>query len=419
VLHALGKEIVMLRISAIVILGSGLLTAFSVSAQPGRGSSVLLPETDRPLELRAANVAVRVVLVVDGLVSPWDFEFLPDGAILINEMNGRMRIFRDGMLSPEPVWESPSPQSNDVLHGLAVHPDFEENGFVYASYAKALPENPRMLTTALSRGRLVNDKLVDVEEIFVADAWEPASMAIAGRMIFGPDKTLYLTVGDRDHLVLSPDDDTSVRMRSQSLADHVGKTLRLTDDGGVPADNPFVGDPNARGEIFTLGNRNGYGLEFHPETGELWELEIGPMGGDEINILVAGGNYGWPLLSMGRNYTGTLVSDQPWFREGMINPRVFWVPAISPAGFAFYTGDKFPRWQGGLFVTALSGQHVELLSFGQGSQSESRQEFLGEMGLRFRDVEQGPDGYIYLSTEVRYGSPDPEGTIIRLEPAGP
>ncbi len=282
-----------------------------------------------------------------------------------------------------------------------------------------MEDDASMLTTALSRGRLVDDKLVDVEEIFVADAWEPASMAIAGRMIFGPDNTLYLTVGDRDYLCCGAVDDNHIRMRSQSLADHVGKTLRLTDDGGVPADNPFVDDPDARDEIFTIGNRNGYGLDFHPETGELWQLEIGPMGGDEINILVPGGNYGWPVVSMGRNYSGTLVSDEPWYREGMINPRVFWVPAISPSSIRFYTGDAFPEWQGSLFVTALSGQHVERLEFGRPGQAESRQEILSELGVRFRDVEQGPDGFIYLSTEVSYGSGRPDGTVIRLEPAGP
>jgi glucose/arabinose dehydrogenase len=395
------------------LLSIGLISA--ASAQPG-GGGVMLPDRDKPLEMRAGRVPFRVVLVADGLVGPWDIEFLPDGAMLVNEMNGRMRIIRDGVLKPEPVWESPSPDSNDVLHGLAVHPDFQQNRWVYASYTKANPDDPGLLTLALSRGRLVDDKLVDVEEIFVADAWEPAPMATAGRMLFDPDGTLYLTVGDRDSLCCQPVDDNHIRMRSQSLADHVGKTLRLTDDGGVPPDNPFVGDPDARDEIFTYGNRNGYGLDFNPETGELWQLEIGPMGGDEINILVPGGNYGWPLVSMGRNYSGTLVSDQPWYRDGMINPRVFWVPAISPSSIQFYTGDAFPQWQGSLFVTALSGQHVERLSFGQPGQAESREEMLGELGVRFRDVEQGPDGFVYLATEVRYGSGRPDGTVIRLEP---
>lgn len=401
---------------ALGLAALGLATA--PLAQPGSGGGAVLPGVDAPLELALGRDTLRVVLVADGLVGPWDIEFLPDGALLVNEMNGRMRIIRDGVLKAETVWESPSPAGNDVLHGLAVHPDFERNRLVYASYAKAMADDPGLRTTALSRGRLVDDRLVDVEEIFVADAWEPAPMAIAGRMIFGPDGTLYLTVGDRDSLCCGPVDDNHIRMRSQNLGDHVGKTLRLTDDGGVPTDNPFIGNAQARDEIFTLGNRNGYGLDFHPDTGELWQLEIGPMGGDEINILVPGGNYGWPLVSMGRNYSGTLVSDQPWYREGMINPRVFWVPAISPSSLQFYTGDAFPDWQGSLLVTALSGQHIERIGFGQPGQAEPRQVLLEELGLRFRDVEQGPDGYIYLSTEVNYGSGRPDGTVLRLEPGG-
>jgi aldose sugar dehydrogenase len=400
---------------AIGLVGASLSSV--ASAQPGRATT-LQPTAGNPLELRAGNTPIRVSLVADGIVGPWDIEFLPDGAILVNEMSGRMRIIRDGVLKPQPVWVSPSPSGNDVLHGIAVHPDFADNGWVYVSYMKAMEDDPGQVTAAVSRGRLVDDRLVDVEEIFVADAWGPARMAFTGRMQFGPDNTLYMTIGDRDGLCCGPVDDNSVRIRAQRLSNHIGKTLRITDEGGVPVDNPFVGDPDALPEIFTYGNRNGYGLEFHPETGELWQLEIGPMGGDEINILVPGGNYGWPLVSMGRNYSGTLVSEQPWYRAGMINPRVFWVPAISPASIEFYTGDAFPEWQGSLFVGALSGQHVERLTFGNGGQAEAREEFLDEMGLRFRDIEQGPDGLIYLATEVRYGSGNPDGTVIRLEPAG-
>ena len=274
-------------------------------------------------------------------------------------------------------------------------------------------------TLAISRGRLdaAAGKLVDVREIFVAEAWENARMAFNGRMEFGPDKTLYVTVGDRDRLCCGQQDDTSIRMRAQSLADHVGKVLRLKDDGTAPADNPFVGRAGARAEIFTYGHRNGFGLRFHPETGDLWQMEIGPMGGDEINILKAGANYGWPLVSQGRNYTGTLVSDQPWHRDGMEQPRMFWVPQISPAGMAWYTGAAFPQWKNNLIVGALSGQHVERISFGNPGQAERREVLLDEMGLRFRDVEIGPsDGFVYLATEVRYGSGQPDGTVIRLEP---
>jgi glucose/arabinose dehydrogenase len=300
------------------------------------------------------------------------------------------------------------------LHGVVVHPDFATNRLVYVSYMKG---DEQRQTLGLSRGRLAGAKLVDATEIFVADAWENARMAYTGRLEFGPDKTLYVSVGDRDRLCCGQQDDNSIRIRAQSLSDHVGKILRLKDDGTAPADNPFVGRPGAKPEIFTYGHRNSYGLRFHPETGELWQMEIGPMGGDEINILKPGANYGWPLVSQGRNYTGTLVSDQPWHREGMEQPRMFWVPQISPAGMAFYTGDKFPQWKNNLIVGALSGQHVERISFDNPGQAERREILLRELGVRFRDVEIGPDGYVYLSTEVRYGSGQPDGTVIRLEPA--
>lgn len=392
-----------------------LLGPAAVSAQPPQPKAVRLPEPGAPLVLEAGGQKVRVVLVAGGLVGPWDLAFLPDGrTMLVTESPGRLRSVHDGKLAPEPVWEVPAPQGNDTLHGLVVHPDFTRNHFVYVSYAKT---GERGITLAVARGRLEDGKLTEMHDVFVADAWEQASNATAGRMLFGPDRTLYVTVGDRDRLCCGPKDDNSIRIRAQNLDTDIGKTLRLTDDGGVPKDNPFVGLAESRPEIFTYGNRNGYGLAFHPETGELWELEIGPMGGDEINILKAGHNYGWPLVSLGRNYSGTLVSDEPWERPGMDMPRVFWVPAISPSGMTFYTGDRFPEWKGNLFVGALSGQRVERIAFGRPGQAELRQPMLTELGLRFRDVEQGPDGYLYLTTEVRYGTSNPDGAVLRLEPA--
>jgi glucose/arabinose dehydrogenase len=389
------------------------LTPPAAPAQPPQ-PRVLLPTRDAPLELTVGQDRIRVVLVTDGLVGPWDIAFLPDGALLVTESPGRLRLVTDGVLVPEPVWEAPSPKGNDVLHGLVVHPEFAANRFVYASYTKQRED--KLLTLAVARGRLDGNKLVDVADIFVADAWQDAIMATAGRMLFGPDGTLYVTVGDRDRLVLDPKDDNSIRILAQSLDNHVGKTLRLTDDGGAPADNPFAGRAGVKPEIYTYGHRNGYGLAFHPQTGELWQIEIGPMGGDELNILRAGANYGWPLVSLGRNYTGTLVSDQPWYRPGMENPRMFWVPQISPSGLTFYTGERFPQWKGSAFIGSLNGQQVQRLAFNLPGQAERREPLLRELGVRFRDIEQGPDGLLYVATEVRYGSGRPDGTILRIEP---
>jgi aldose sugar dehydrogenase len=401
--------------TTVVVCLIGIGTA-GVLTQAPSPPTVRLPGPEEPLTLSAGRTQFRVALVAGGLVAPWSLAFLPDGeTMLVTESPGRLRMIRGGVLEPEPVWVTTAARGNDVLHGLAIHPDFEQNGLVYLSYAKEGEENRR--TLAVSRGRLEGTRLVEVREIFVADAWENAANAIAGRMIFGPDRTLYVTVGDRDRLCCTATDDNSLRMRAQDLTSHVGKTLRLTDEGGVPPDNPFVGRADARPEIFTYGHRNGYGLAFHPETGELWHLDIGPMGGDRVDILRPGSNYGWPLISMGRNYTGTLVSEQPWWREGMENPRLFWVPAITPSSIAFYTGDRFPQWQGSLFVTALATQQVQRIAFNQPSQAERREPMLTELRVRFRDVQQGPDGNLYLTTELRYGSTNPDGTVLRIEPA--
>ena len=405
----------MKRLSWSISTLAALLISATAPAQPG-SSRVMLPEPGAPLVLDAGGTRVRVVLVTSGLVGPWDLEILPDGeTMLVTQQNGQLRIFRDGQLLPDPVWEVPPPGGRDVLHGVVVHPDFERNRLVYLSYTKSDEELGQ--TLAIVRGRLDGDKLTDVEEIFVADAWENAFNATAGRMIFAPDGKLIVSVGDRDRLCCGPVDDNSIRILSQDLSNHVGKVLRLNDDGTAPDDNPFVNRKGAKPEIYTYGNRNTYGFAYHPETGELWSVDIGPMGGDEINILYPGHNYGWPLVSMGRNYSGTLVSDFPYWRPGMDNPRMFWVPQISPSSLAFYDGDAFPQWRNNLFVTALSGQQVQRISFGGRGQAEQRTPMLTELGVRFRDVVQGPDGYLYFITEVRYGSPNPDGTILRLEPA--
>jgi aldose sugar dehydrogenase len=366
--------------------------------------------------LDVAGGQIRVVTVATGLFHPWSLAFLPDGSLLVAERDGRLRMIRNDRLMPETVWTSPTPpgQTQDSLHSVVVHPRFADNGLVYVSYPKL---GPRGNTLAIARGHLKGATLSEVKEIFEADAWE-TSGNLAGRMLFGPDETLYVTVGDRDRLCCTGTEDNSLRMKAQSLDNHVGKTLRLKDDGGVPADNPFVGKAGAKPEIFTYGHRNGYGLAFNPQTRELWQAEIGPMGGDEVNILIAGHNYGWPLVSTGRNYTGTLVSDQPWARPGMDNPRIHWVPSISPSSIMFYTGDKFPKRKDSLFVGALTTRQLQRVAFGQPSQAERREALLLPLNIRVRDVQQSPDGYIYVATEQASGRGASDGMVLRIEPSG-
>jgi glucose/arabinose dehydrogenase len=371
------------------------------------------PTQPRVLDVQGGKI--RVVPVATGLFHPWSLAFTDSRTILVSERNGRLRMIRDGVLLPDPIWTSPTPPGDgaDALHFIAVHPKFAQNQLVYVSYPK---HGDRGITLAVARGRLSGQKLTDVEEIFVADAWETGGN-LAGRIFFHPDGSLFVTVGDRDRICCNGTDDNSLRMKAQKLDNDAGKTLRLHDDGSIPPDNPFVGKTGVRPEIYSYGHRNGYGLAINPETGELWQAEIGPMGGDEINILAPGHNYGWPLVSMGRNYTGTLVSEEPWFRPGMDNPRIFWVPSISPSSIIFYTGDKFPKWKNNLFVGALTTKQLIRIAFHQPSQAERREGLLVPLEQRVRDVAQGPDGYIYVATEASTRGNKTDGAVLRIEPA--
>ncbi len=401
---------------ATLAIAALLLATVPVQAQPPAPGT----NPDGPMEFETRGVSYRLVPIADGLVHPWSIGFLPGSdTLLVNEHAGRLRMIRGGELLPDPVWEAPlAPEdarggsNNTRLHALAVHPNFAENGLVYLSHVKW---GELGTTLAVSRGRLDGETLEDVEEVFVADAWETGGN-LGGRIRFAPDGTLYITVGDRDRLCCIPEDDPSLRIKAQSLENHVGKTLRIRDDGSVPDDNPFVGRDDALPEIYTYGHRNGYDLAFHPETGELWQVEIGPLGGDEINILRPGRNYGWPLVSTGRNYTGTQVSDEPWYRPGMEMPRMHWVPAVSPSSIMFYTGERFPEWTNSAFVGALTTRVLLRISFGNRSQDERRDALLAPLRLRVRDVAQGPDELIYLATELSFGGANPDGTIVRIEP---
>ena len=366
-------------------------------------------------ELDVQGGKIRVVTIASGLVHPWSLAFLSDGKTLLVAEAGRIRMIRDGALLPDAVYTVPagtSKENNDKLSWIAVHPQFAKNKLVYWSHPIS---GERGTTLAISRGRVDGAKVGKAEQIFVADAWE-TSGNMGGKILFGPDDKLYVTVGDRDRLCCTGTEDNSLRLKAQDLGNDVGKTLRLNDDGSIPKDNPFVGKPGAKPEIYTYGHRNGYGLAFNPETGVLWQAEIGPMGGDEVNILQPGHNYGWPLVSMGRNYTGSLPSDHPYHQDGMDDPRMFWVPAISPSSLAFYTGDRFPRWKNSMLVGSLTQRNLQRVAFGQPSQAERREPVLRQLELRIRDVQQGPDGFIYVATERTTGGTAADGAVLRLEP---
>jgi glucose/arabinose dehydrogenase len=379
---------------------------------------------DKPIVLVTEDrQRLRVVPIATGLSHPWGMAFLPDGhGLLVTERPGRLRIIRDGVLDPTPIAGIPEVDSLFIggLNDVAVHPDFAKNQYIYLSYSKG---GDRGATLALARGRFDGRTLTDLRDIFVANAWErsgPSSTegggTYGGRILFAPDGNLFLTVGDRDTRVLG--DDSTVRSRAQDLTAHVGKVLRLRDDGTAPKDNPFIGRSDALPEIFTYGHRNPYGLAFHPETGELWECEFGPLGGDELNVLLPGRNYGWPLVSLGRNYTGRPVSDQPWWRPGIEMPVYFWNPVFNPSALLFYTGNRFPTWRRSLIVSGLGTKHLQRFALNQQGINGRPQSMLGQLAQRFRDALQGPDGLLYVLTEGRVsGNEDLDGSVLRIEPA--
>lgn len=392
------------------------VAATTASAAPPDQPLVIVTDSQRPL---------RVVPLARGLSHPWGMTLLPGGrSLLVTERPGRLRIVRDGVLDPTPRAGVPgvNPTFIGGLNDVAIHPSFAENQFVYLTYSK---DGPRGVTLALARGKFDGQTLTDVRDIFVADAWEVPGTAtggggtFGGRMLFGPDGLLYVTVGDRDVKVLT--DDPAVRSRAQSLRSHTGKVLRLRDDGSVPPDNPFVGRADALPEIFTYGHRNPYGLAFHPQTGAVWECEFGPMGGDELNVLVAGRNYGWPLVSLGKNYSGVPVSEDPWWRPGLEMPAYAWNPSVNPTNILFYTGSAFAGWRNSLFVSGLGSKQLQRLTLNRQGAIVGRPEvLLGQLGLRFRDIRQSADGALYVLTEGRpSGNDDVDGSVLRIEPAQP
>ena len=374
----------------------------------------LAPGIERVFDV-AGGQRIKVTGIAGGLAHPWSVAFPDTRTMLVTERPGRLRVIRDGVLLQQPAWESPPPpgKNADGLHFIVLHPGFAQNRWVYMSHPKY---GEKGSTLAVSRGEFDGTTLSNVKEIFVADAWE-TSGNLAGRIYFAPDGMLYVTVGDRDRLCCVGKEDNSLRMKAQDLSNHVGKTLRLRDDGTAAPNNPFVGRSDAKPEVFTYGHRNGYGLAFNPATKSVWQAEIGPLGGDEVNVLQSGHNYGWPIVSMGRNYEGTLVSEQPWYRPGMDNPRMFWVPSISPSSLLFYDGDRFKGWKGSMFVGALTTRSLIRVSFDQPSQAERREVLLGPLNTRIRDVQLGPDGNLYVVTEQASGGAAADGTILRIEPA--
>lgn len=342
--------------------------------------------------------SVSVVTVADGLEQPWGLAFLPDGRMLVTEKAGRLRLVApDGSVS-EPLAGVPEVYENGQggLLDVALDPDFAANQLVYVSFSEPGGEGGG---TAVARGKLAADRLDDVTVIWRQQPKLDSGHHFGSRLVFLEDGTLIVTLGDRNRRQYIPD------MKAQ-----IGKLVRINRDGSIPKDNPFVGNADYSPDLYSLGHRNVQGATLHPDTGELWTVEHGARGGDEVNTPKPGKNYGWPVISYGREYSGDKIGEGT-SKPGLEQPVYYWDPSIAPSGMTFYTGDKFPAWKGNLFVGALKFQLLARLVV-DGDRIVKEERLLEGMGDRIRDVVQGPDGYLYLLTD------EDDGRILRLEPAG-
>jgi glucose/arabinose dehydrogenase len=407
------------------IIGAGLviLSVLGCAATPDSANSpdsgAIVP-TEAPAETAPEPVAsptappeaiaqtphtTESVTLVDGLEHPWGLAWLPDGTMLVTERPGRLRLVRDGQLDPTPVAGVPPvlALSQGGLLDVSVHPQFAENQWVYFTYAAG---SANANHTRVARARFDGDALQDWTVIFEVQRDKEGGQHFGSRMTWLPDNTMLVSIGDGGNPPVRLDGEF-IRNQAQNLATRLGKVVRLHDDGSVPADNPFLDTPDADPAIWSYGHRNIQGMAIDPATGAVWATEHGARGGDELNRLRVGGNYGWPLVTHSREYSGGEISpDQS--RPGMVDPRIVWTPAIAPSGLMVYRGDRFPQWQGQLFAGGLVSQDMRRIELDNSGNVVSETPI--PIGQRVRDVRQGPDGLIYVLTDA------PNGRLIRLEP---
>ncbi len=385
----------------------------------GGGRPQVEPLGDGPWDLATEQGRIHVTVVTKGLERPWGMAFLPNGDMLVTERPGRLRIVRDGMLDAAPIAGMPKIRAV-VIGGLAdvvLHPEYERNRLVYFSYSKPDARDETLSTLAVARARFDgNATLTNVEDIFVAKDWYssamagqngrccgqgPADASFGARMAFGRDGMLYVASGDRNW-----------GEKAQEPSSHLGKIVRIADDGKVPRDNPFASREGYLPEIYTLGHRNPTGLTVNPATGEIWSTEFGPRGGDELNRIEAGNNYGWILVTHGNHYNGDPVARGAEGVPGMTDPELYWAPSTNPGNIAFYTGSELPGWRGNLLLAAMSRALVRI-SFDAAGNPAAQERLLSDLGQRFRDVRQGPDGAVYLLTD------ETAGAMLKIEAASP
>jgi glucose/arabinose dehydrogenase len=383
------------------------------------------PLGDGPWQYTTQKQDIRVTVVTKGLDHPWGMAFLPNGDMLVTEQGkNTLRLVRGGVLDPTPITGLPqgitSTRRDTAGVDIAVHPRFADNRYVYVAYwkpatpADATAKGTNIRTAVLVRARYDGGStLGDVREIFTSASWTDGPAA--ARLVFGRDDKIYMAIGAPGFA-----NERGTAAWAQARTEHAGKILRLNDDGTTPQDNPFLGHPGYKPEVFALGIRNAIGLTIHPQTGELWETENGPQGGDEVNIIRAGKNYGWPVITYGRAYTDDVDGSNsglppptiqpPTSASGMEEPVTFYKPSIAISGMTFITGDRFPTWRGNLVVGGLVGMQLSRIVFSREGLETRREAMLLELRQRIRDVKQGPDGLVYMTTDM------PDGAILRIEP---
>jgi aldose sugar dehydrogenase len=387
---------------------ASLISTATATAVPAPVAAAAAAAEAEPVTVRAAPPApqpatvvktgYRVVEIAKGLDHPWSMAFLPDGSMLVTERAGRLRLIKGGSLQPQPIAAVPAVHTGSQagLFDIVLHPNFAQNQIVYLTYAAG---TAAANGTQVARARFDGSTLQDLQVIFKAMPLKDTDNHYGGRMAFLPDGTFALTIGEG----------FEYREKAQDLTSDLGKIVRLNEDGSVPQDNPFIGQAGVRPEIYTWGHRNEQGLIFDAPSGLLYETEHGPRGGDELNIIVARKNYGWPVITYGMDYSGAYVSPYTQ-RAGLEQPVIYWTPSIAPSGLAMYRGEKFPAWKGDLFVGALAFKHLRRVHLDERGNVVNQEELLNDLHWRIRDVRAPPDGYLYVCTD------EADGRVLRIEP---
>ncbi|NEP91011.1 MAG: PQQ-dependent sugar dehydrogenase [Okeania sp. SIO2C2] len=409
-LITVGSKIVFRTTIAIALLGTVSCTTKvqldSSTAAQTQTASVSSNQTDSPKNV-ATNSGLQKITLVEDLEHPWSLAWLPDGTMLITERPGRLRIVRDGVLDPTPVAGLPEifASGQGGLMDVSIHPRFTENRLIYLTYSHGYRSANR---TRIARARLEENTLRELQVIFEVSQTKSGAQHFGSRIIWLPDETLLMTIGDGGNPPIEFNGEF-IRQQAQNRRSHLGKVLRLNDDGSVPSDNPFATSTDAEPAVWSYGHRNIQGITFDSTRNRVWATEHGSRGGDELNLVEAGENYGWPAVTHSREYSGGLISPEK-SRPGMVDPKVVWTPSIAPSGLAFYSGDRFPQWQGNLFAGGLVSQDIHRIELDEAGNVVTQESI--SIGQRVRDVRQGPDGLLYVLTDR------PNGQLIRLEPVG-